>query len=96
MVSAHLKNISQIESFPQVGVKVENIWNHHLDIVAAGIPLESTCISWHDRAMAACEWLMPWRRPEKLIRDTTVPCMQQILRRQQQKHQQQQQRQQQQ
>ena len=23
-----LKNISQIGSFPQVGVKIENIWNH--------------------------------------------------------------------
>ena len=27
---AHLKNISQLESFPQVGVKIKNIWNHHL------------------------------------------------------------------
>ena len=24
------KNISEIGSFPQVGVKIENIWNHHL------------------------------------------------------------------
>ena len=27
----HLKNISQIESFPQVGVKIKDIWNHHLE-----------------------------------------------------------------
>ncbi len=33
VVSTHLKNISQIESFPQVGVKIKNIWNHHLDNV---------------------------------------------------------------
>ncbi len=26
----HLKNISQIGSFPQVGVKIKNVWNHHL------------------------------------------------------------------
>ena len=26
----HLKNMSQIESFPQVGVNIKNIWNHHL------------------------------------------------------------------
>ena len=26
----HLKNFSQIGSFPQVGVKIKNIWNHHL------------------------------------------------------------------
>ena len=31
MVSTHLKNISQIGSFPQVGMKIKNIWNHHLD-----------------------------------------------------------------
>ena len=30
VVSTHSKNISQIESFPQVGVKVNSIWNHHL------------------------------------------------------------------
>ena len=30
VVSNHLKSISQIGSFPQVKVKVKNIWNHHL------------------------------------------------------------------
>ena len=30
MVSTHLKNISQIGSFPQIGVNIKNIWNHHL------------------------------------------------------------------
>ena len=33
MVSTHLQNISQIGSFPQIGVKIKNIWNHHLAIV---------------------------------------------------------------
>ena len=28
--STHPKNISQIGSFPQVGVKIKNLWNHHL------------------------------------------------------------------
>ena len=28
-VSTHLKNISQIRSFPQVGVEISNLWNHH-------------------------------------------------------------------
>ena len=27
----HLKNISQIGSSPQVGVKIKSIWNHHLE-----------------------------------------------------------------
>ena len=31
MVSTHLKNISQIGNLPQVGVKIKNIQNHHLD-----------------------------------------------------------------
>ena len=30
--STHLKNISQIGSFPQVGVKIKNMWNHHLEM----------------------------------------------------------------
>ena len=30
MVSTHLKNISQIGSFPQVGMKIKNVWNHNL------------------------------------------------------------------
>ena len=31
MVSTHLKNISQNGNLPQVGVKIKNIWNHHLE-----------------------------------------------------------------
>ena len=30
VVSTHLKSVSQIGSFPQVGMKIKNIWNHHL------------------------------------------------------------------
>ena len=32
LVSTPLKNISQIGSFPQVGVKIKNLWSHHLAI----------------------------------------------------------------
>ena len=32
VVSTHLKNISQIRNFPQIGVKIKNIWNHHLEV----------------------------------------------------------------
>ena len=28
--TTHLKNISQIGSSAQVGVKIKNVWNHHL------------------------------------------------------------------
>ncbi len=30
VVSTHLKNISQNWNLPQIGVKIKNIWNHHL------------------------------------------------------------------
>ena len=30
MVSTYLTSISQIGSFPQLGVKIKHIWNHHL------------------------------------------------------------------
>ena len=33
MVSTHLKSISQIGNHPQVGVKIKNLWNHHLDTI---------------------------------------------------------------
>ena len=32
VVSTYLKNISQHENLPQVGMKIRNIWNHHLDL----------------------------------------------------------------
>ena len=41
MVSTHLKNICQIGSFPQVGVKIKNIWNHHLVMVPTQVLDES-------------------------------------------------------
>ena len=30
VVSTHLKNISQNGNLPQIGVKIKNLWNHHL------------------------------------------------------------------
>ncbi len=37
MVSTHLKNISQNGNLPQIGVKIENVWNHHLEYGMSGI-----------------------------------------------------------
>ena len=31
MVSTHVKNISQMGNLPQIGVKIKNIGNHHLE-----------------------------------------------------------------
>ncbi len=54
MVSTPLKNISQIGSFPQVGMKIKNNWNHHLDIytyVYLAVPLTwqniDPSLTWH-------------------------------------------------
>ena len=44
VVSTPLKNISQIGSFPQVGLKIKNIWNHHL-VVHCSIYLSISRIS---------------------------------------------------
>ena len=40
VVSTHLKNISQIGSFPQVGVKIKNIWNHHTVPWSMHVPVD--------------------------------------------------------
>ena len=39
VVSTHLKNISQNGNLPKIGVKIKNIWNHHL-AVSVGALLE--------------------------------------------------------
>ena len=37
VVSTHLKNISQNGNLPQIGVKIKNVWNHHLDDIAVAV-----------------------------------------------------------
>ena len=34
VVSTHLKNISQMGNLPQIGVKIKNVSNHHLENVS--------------------------------------------------------------
>ena len=31
VISTHLETIRQIGSFPQIGINIKNLWNHHLD-----------------------------------------------------------------
>ena len=38
VVSTHLKNISQICSLPQIGVKIKNVWNHQPVFGSFSIP----------------------------------------------------------
>ena len=44
MVSSHLKNISQIGSFPQIGMKIINTWNNHLVMVYSRSPKQPRCL----------------------------------------------------
>ena len=44
VVSTHLKNISQNGNLPQVGVKIKNVWNHHL--VFQSCHLRMICWLW--------------------------------------------------
>jgi len=48
VVSTHLKNISQIGLLPQMGVKIKNIWNHHLvlnDLLEYKLPSDKSGIN---------------------------------------------------
>ena len=36
MVSTHPKNISQHGNLPQIGMKMKNVWNHHLALLCFG------------------------------------------------------------
>ena len=38
LVGGFKKNISQNGNFPQIGVKIKNIWNHHLVFFLPGFP----------------------------------------------------------
>ena len=45
VVSTHLKNISQNGFFPQVGMNIKNIWNHHPEYVhQCCMPFTNSCI----------------------------------------------------
>ena len=55
MVSTHLKNISQIGSFPQIGMKIKNIWNHHQVSVDEH---EMTKVNFNQQRMAILEKTM--------------------------------------
>ncbi len=45
--ATHLKNISQIGSFPQIGMNIKNIWNHHLVSFPMDVQfLFQSCLPW--------------------------------------------------
>ena len=52
VVSTPLKNISQIENLPQIGVKIKDIWNHHLGVFMGNLSTGQG----DDRPICGC-WL---------------------------------------
>ena len=66
VVSTHLKNISQIGSFPQVGVKMKNIWNHHPDTLYKHIPkmawMNQPCPPSHHWAICKANLMWGWKK----------------------------------
>ena len=54
VVSTQLKNISQVGSSPQVGMKIKNIWNHHLVSLIFQFPVSYG--TW-ESSQAAAKWL---------------------------------------
>ena len=50
VVSTHLKNISQIGNLPQIGVKIKNIWNHHLEQF---FPSKESQKDWKNRTLSS-------------------------------------------
>ena len=56
VVSTHLKNISPNGSFPQIGMKIKNIWNHHLhnEYLVAFILDKPT--GWNCRPVNLTQW----------------------------------------
>ena len=72
MLSTHLKHISQIRSFPQIGVNINNIWHHH--------PVTSRIIIYFSRGsqpkpsfVTVGGVVVPQAIPVKLRQDSEVP-----------------------
>ena len=45
--STHLKNISQIGSFPHIGMKIKHVWNHHLNEINKPQKNAVSSLFWH-------------------------------------------------
>ena len=56
--STHLKNISQIGSFPQVRLKIKNIWNHHqvLNLIQHFVSTDQVWLS----AFCILKYILKW------------------------------------
>ena len=56
--STHLKNISQIGSFAQVGLKIKHIWNHHqvLNLIQHFVSTDQVWLS----AFCILKYILKW------------------------------------
>ena len=67
VVSTPLKNISQNGNLPQVGVKIKNIWNHHLDMILQFLEMKKK----HRHVLAHTVFATKPTSEEKIARVTT-------------------------
>ena len=80
MVSTHLKNISQNGNLPQIGVKIKNLWNHHLvECFESFIFGGPDMVQQLRKAMLTLDWdmLIPSQFPGSIHR--VLPCSYWIL-----------------
>ena len=71
VVSTHLKHISQNGNLPQVGVKIKNIWNHHLVCLFKSRHGRQSTV--HDQLWANLENLgFTMRLPDRLFRLSVI------------------------
>ena len=66
-----MKNISQIGSSPQVGVKIKNIWNHHLVTCFLLFPHDhfqpkKNTLSWHSNPAKLLCFILDQRQADVL------------------------------
>ena len=56
VVSTHLKNISQNGNLPQIGVKIKNIWNQHLDVHFQIVNIKTKTASLWQNSICLCSF----------------------------------------
>ena len=59
VVSTHFKDISQNGTLPQIGVKIKNIWNHHLVMMIPVKPVKKPPTWRIGKTGLGCKWFFP-------------------------------------
>ena len=77
VVSTHLKHISQNGNLPQIGVKIKNVWNHHLvyDVwYCSVVVLSHLLLMYYSSHPSFCGFLCPLK-PKEISPIFCWPCI---------------------